>query len=263
MFDLHTEDDAACGATEMFVVFERRHETQAAPQAPGDARARCTNCMLGNLCMAASLEAGDMARLDSVVQGWRSVKQGERLYRAGDPFRSLYAVRAGSFKTVVAPERGKEIISGFYMAGDTIGMDGVCQEIHNCDAIALEDSVVCVIPFHLLEALCREIKPLQRQLHKMFSAEIVRESRQMMLLGNLSAEQRVAAFLLSVSARYRERGYSATSFVLRMTREDIGSFLGVTLETVSRALSRFQQEGLLTVQGKSIELLNLDALDAR
>ncbi|QQX89869.1 helix-turn-helix domain-containing protein (plasmid) [Cupriavidus necator] len=264
MFDLHTEVDAVCDATDMSVAVVKREGEMPGEPAPGHARARCTTCMMRNICMAAaSLEAGDMARLDSVVQGWRSVKQGERLYRAGDPFRSLYAVRAGSFKTVVTPERGKETISGFYMAGDSIGMDGVCQETHNCDAIALEDSVVCVIPFYLLEALCREIKPLQRQLHKMFSAEIVRESRQMMLLGNMSAEQRVAAFLLNVSARYRERGYSATSFVLRMTREDIGSFLGVTLETVSRILSKFQQEGLLTVQGKTIKLLNLDALDAR
>nr|WP_244222856.1 helix-turn-helix domain-containing protein [Cupriavidus lacunae] len=234
-----------------------------AEQAPSHARTRCATCMMRSICMAASLEASEVARLDNVVQSWRSVRQGERLYRAGDPFRSIYAVRVGSFKTVVAPARGKETISGFFMAGDSLGMDGICLETHNCDAIALEDSVVCVIPFHLLEALCREIKPLQRQLHKMLSAEIVRESRQMMLLGSTSAEQRVAAFLLSVSARYRERGYSATSFVLRMTREDIGSFLGVTLETVSRTLSKFQQEGLLTVQGKSIELLNLDALDAR
>lgn len=264
MFDLHTEADAVCDAPNMSVALSRREDETFAEPAPDPARARCTTCMMRNICMAASLEAGEMSRLDSVVRSWRSVKQGERLYRAGDPFRSLYAVRVGSFKTVVAPERGKETISGFYMAGDSIGMDGVCQETHNCDAIALEDSVVCVIPFHQLEALCREIKPLQRHLHKMFSAEIVRESRQMMLLGNnMSAEQRVAAFLLNVSARYRERGYSATSFVLRMTREDIGSFLGMTLETVSRTLSKFQQEGLLTVQGKSIELLNLDALDAR
>ncbi|MBP0630766.1 MULTISPECIES: fumarate/nitrate reduction transcriptional regulator Fnr [unclassified Cupriavidus] len=263
MFDSRTESDGVYDVQSVSVTFARGEDPTPAGQVSCDSRARCTSCMMRNICMAASLEAGEMARLDTVVQGWRSVKQGERLYRAGDPFRSLYAIRAGSFKTVVSPERGKETISGFYMAGDSIGMDGVCQESHNCDAIALEDSVVCVIPFHLLEALCREIKPLQRQLHKMFSAEIVRESRQMTLLSNMSAEQRVAAFLLNVSARYRERGYSATSFVLRMTREDIGSFLGVTLETVSRTLSKFQQEGLLTVQGKSIELINLDALDAR
>jgi CRP/FNR family transcriptional regulator len=219
--------------------------------------------MMRHICMAASLEADDVERLDRVMQGWRTIRQGERLFRAGDPFRSLYAVRAGSFKTVVTPERGKEQISGFYMAGDAIGMDGICEETHTSDAIALEDSVVCVIPYHLLEALCREIKPLQRQLHRMLSAEIVREASQMMLLGNMSAEQRVANFLLSISARHRERGYSATSFVLRMTREDIGSYLGVTLETVSRTLSKFQQEGLLAVRGKSVELLNLDALDAR
>ncbi|SDD85065.1 CRP/FNR family transcriptional regulator, anaerobic regulatory protein [Cupriavidus sp. YR651] len=262
MFDSHVADDVERGSIAKTITFEKRQDPRSAPDAFSE-RARCATCLMRNICVAASLEDSDMVRLDSVVQGWRRVRLGERLYRAGDPFRSLYAVRSGSFKTVGTTARGREIVSGFYMAGDSLGMDGVSQEVHSCDAIALEDSVVCVLPFHLLEALCREIKPLQRQLLKMFGAEIVRESQQMMLLGNMSAEQRVAAFLLNISARYRARGYSSTAFVLRMTREDIGSFLGVTLETVSRSLSRFQQEGLLTVQGKSIELLNLDALDAR
>ncbi|WQD84610.1 fumarate/nitrate reduction transcriptional regulator Fnr [Cupriavidus oxalaticus] len=253
----------ASDAADTFASPEPPRPVAASRPAAANAGARCANCMMRHICMAASLEADDVEQLDRVMQGWRTVRQGEKLFRAGDPFRSLYAVRAGSFKTVVTSERGKEHISGFYMAGDAIGMDGICEETHTSDAIALEDSVVCVIPYHLLEALCRELKPLQRQFHKMLSAEIVREANQMMLLGNMSAEQRVATFLLSISARHRERGYSATSFVLRMTREDIGSYLGVTLETVSRTLSKFQQEGLLAVQGKSLDLLNLDALDAR
>ncbi|QBY55780.1 fumarate/nitrate reduction transcriptional regulator Fnr [Cupriavidus oxalaticus] len=263
MYEMLGKADPASDAAETFASFEPARPVAASRPAATNAGARCANCMMRHICMAASLEADDVERLDRVMQGWRTIRQGERLFRAGDPFRSLYAVRAGSFKTMVTPERGKEQISGFYMAGDAIGMDGICEETHTSDAIALEDSVVCVIPYHLLEALCREIKPLQRQLHRMLSAEIVREASQMMLLGNMSAEQRVANFLLSISARHRERGYSATSFVLRMTREDIGSYLGVTLETVSRTLSKFQQEGLLAVRGKSVELLNLDALDAR
>lgn len=225
-------------------------------------RPQCEHCTIRNLCMAAGLSAAEAARMSETVQSWRHVRQGACLYRAGDPFSCLYTIRTGSFKTVFLPAWGKAYISGFYMAGDALGMDGICQESYRCDAIALEDSVVCVLSFHLLEALCREITSLQHGLHRMFSAEIVRESHQMMLLGNMSAEQRVAAFLLSVSERHRERGYSGTAFVLRMTREDIGSFLGLTLETVSRALSAFQQDGLVAVQGKAIELLNPNALAA-
>lgn len=225
-------------------------------------RPQCERCTARNMCMAAGLSATEAARMSQTVQSWRHVRQGDCLYRAGDPFSCVYTIRAGSFKTVFLPAWGKAYISGFYMTGDTLGMDGVCQESYRCDAVALEDSVVCVLSFQLLEALCREIKSLQHGLHRMFSAEIVRESQQMMLLGNMSAEQRVATFLLSVAERHRERGYSGTSFVLRMTREDIGSFLGLTLETVSRAMSAFQHDGLLAVRGKSIELLNPDALVA-
>lgn len=204
-----------------------------------------------------------MAWMNRVVQGWRLVRQGERLYRSGDAFHCLYVIRTGSFKTVVLPLRGKEYISGFYMAGDSIGLDGIYQDAYRCDAVALEDSAVCLMPFPMLAALCRETESLQRGLHKLFSAEILRASQQMFLLGSLSAEQRVTAFLLGISERYRERGYSATSFVLRMTREDIGSFLGLTLETVSRALSRFQQERLISVHGRSIQLLDLGGLEMR
>lgn len=263
MLNLRFQDEITPGTKEALDASERHRETPLAEHGNDAAHTRCVSCLMRNICMAAGLDARELARMNSVVQSGRMVRQGERLYRAGDQFRCLYAIRTGSFKTVVLPERGKEYIAGFYMAGDALGMEGICHEAYRCDAVALEDSAVCVIPFQLLEALCREVVPLQRGLHKMFSAEIVRESHQMLLLGSLSAEQRVAAFLLGLSERYRERGYSATSFVLRMTREDIGSFLGLTLETVSRTLSRFQQESLISVRGKSIQLLDPEALAAR
>lgn len=225
--------------------------------------AQCSTCMLRHICMASNLDETDVVRLNSVVSNWKMVRQGQALYRAGDPFQSIYALRSGSIKTVLSHPSGREYVSGFFLPGETLGLDGISTEVHTCDAIALEDSAVCVIPFHLLEALCREVKSLQQQVHKMMSAEIVRETGQMMLLGNLTAEQRVAAFLLNISRRLQRRGYSPTCFTLRMTREDIGSYLGMTLETASRTLSRFQQEGLIRVQGKQIELLNLEALDLR
>nr|WP_019448190.1 helix-turn-helix domain-containing protein [Cupriavidus sp. BIS7] len=234
-----------------------------APGKPSPATAQCSTCMLRNLCMASNLNHADVARLDNAVRNWRLVKQGQLLYSAGDLFQNVYALRSGSFKTVVAHQCGREYVSGFFLPGETLGLDGIATESHTCDAIALEDSTVCVIPFHLLEALCREIKSLQQHVHKIMSAEIVREIGQMVLLGNLSAEQRVASFLLNISDRLERRGYSPRDFTLRMTREDIGSHLGITLETVSRTLSRFQQEGIIRVNGKQIELLDREALDAR
>ncbi|TPQ30084.1 helix-turn-helix domain-containing protein [Cupriavidus pinatubonensis] len=224
-------------------------------------KAHCSACALRHICLASSLDEKEAARLRGVVLNWRTVRQGRVLYRAGDPFHSVYALRSGSFKTVLSHQSGREYVSGFFLPGETLGLDGIATEQHTCDAVALEDSAVCVIPFHLLESLCREVKPLQQHVHKMLSAEIVRETGQRMLLGNLTAEQRVAAYLLEISARFERRGYSATDFTLRMTREEIGSYLGLTLETVSRTLSRFQQEGMIRVHGKQITLCDLEAFD--
>lgn len=151
-------------------------------------------------------------------------------------------------------------ITGFQVAGETLGLDGVFAEQHSCDAIALEDSLVCIIPFDLLELLCREVKAMQHHVHRMMSGEIVRESGLMMLLGMMSAEQRVAAFLINLSQRLNARGYSAAEFNLRMTRDEIGSYLGIKLETVSRMLSKLQKEGFVDTRGKRIRILDLDSL---
>ncbi|WP_231586548.1 fumarate/nitrate reduction transcriptional regulator Fnr [Cupriavidus basilensis] len=242
-----------------------RQEPQApaapAPCAGASHKASCSNCAMRTICLGSKLNDAERMRLDTVIHNWRMVRRGEALYRAGDAFQSIYALRSGSFKTVVAHANGCEQVSGFFLTGETLGLDGICTEQHACDAIALEDSAVCVIPFHLLEALCREMRSLQQQVHRMLSSEIVRESGVMLLLASLCAEQRVAAFLLNISARQKARGYSPRELALRMTREEIGSYLGMKLETVSRTLSRFQRDGLISVHGKRISLLDLDALD--
>lgn len=213
--------------------------------------------------MGGNLNDSDRKRLDSVIHNWRMVRRGEALYRAGDAFQSIYTLRSGSFKTVVTHQSGCEQVSGFFLTGETLGLDGICTERHACDAIALEDSAVCAIPFQLLEALCREVHSLQQQVHRMLSSEIVRESGVMLLLASLNAEQRVAAFLLNLSARQKARGYSHRELTLRMSREEIGSHLGMKLETVSRILSRFQRDGLIVINmhGKRVTLLDLNALD--
>ena len=203
-----------------------------------------------------------MHRLDDIVTTRRSLARGETLFRAGEQFTSLYAVRTGFFKTCFSSEDGRNQVTGFQMAGELLGLDGIGTDRHTCDAVALEDSQVCVISYAQLEELSREISDLQRQFHKIMSREIVREHGVMLLLGSMRAEERVAAFLLNLTQRLRTRGFSSSDLVLRMTREEIGSYLGLKLETVSRAFSKFQDDGVLDVKQRHIQVLNADALRA-
>jgi CRP/FNR family transcriptional regulator, anaerobic regulatory protein len=220
----------------------------------------CSNCAVRNVCMPSGLTAADFARLDAVICTSRKIARGEALYRTGDPFQSIYAIKSGSFKTVVTLRDGREQITGFQIVGEPLGMDGVSSEQHTCDAVALEDSTLCIIPFRLLEGLCHDITLMQQHVHRLMSGEIVRESGLMMLLGSMCAQERVSAFLLNISQRLQVRRYSATEFNLRMTREEMGSYLGMKLETVSRMLSKFQKEKLIDVRGKLIRILDIDSL---
>jgi len=222
----------------------------------------CSSCNLRELCLPVGISNEQMARLDEIVASRRSVPRGEVLFRAGEPFSALFAVRTGFFKTCVSAEDGREQVTGFQMAGELIGLDGIGTEQHTCDAIALEDSQVCVIPFHQLEDLSRELSDLQRQFHRIMSREIVRDHDMMLLLGSMRAEERVAAFMLNLTQRLHARGFSASSLVLRMTREEIGSYLGLKLETVSRAFSKLQDDGVLEVKQRQIRVLDQPALQA-
>ncbi len=231
-----------------------------ADDAPKLPATRCSTCAIRNVCMPAGLTPIEFARLDAMVCTTRHVKRGDALFRTHDTFQSIYAVRTGSFKTVVMHRDGREQVTGFQIVGETLGLDGVCGGRHNSDAIALEDSTVCIIPFAQLEAVCREVKPMQHHVHQLMSGEIVRESSLMMLLGTMTAEQRVAAFLLNISERFQKRGYSAAEFNLRMTREEIGCYLGMKLETVSRMLSKFQRDRLIAPRGKQIRITDPQGL---
>ncbi len=222
----------------------------------------CSNCSLRELCMPIGLAPEDIDRLDELVDGRRRVKRGDSLYRAGETFNALYAVRSGFFKTRLTFDDGRDQVTGFYMAGELLGMDGISLERHNCDAVALEDSEICMIPYARLEALSQEVKSLQRHFHKVMSREIVRENGVMMLLGTMRAEERLAAFLLNISQRLQLRGYSALEFNLRMTREEIGSYVGLKLETVSRLFSRFHAEGLIEVDQRRVCIRDIEGLRA-
>jgi CRP/FNR family transcriptional regulator, anaerobic regulatory protein len=227
---------------------------------PHAIKVACSNCNLRELCMPIGFSREEMQKLDQIVATRRRVKQGEVLFSNGDPFNALYAIRTGFFKTCVSIEDGREQVTGFQMAGEMMGLDGIVHDQHSCDAIALEDAEVCVMPFANVEALSREFPVLQRHVHKMMSREIVRENSVMMLLGNLRAEERLAGFLLNLVQRLHARGFSQSEFTLRMTREEIGSYLGLKLETVSRTFSKFSEQGIIEVKQRYVKILQPEAL---
>ena len=232
----------------------------AAPLRLEPFKVACSNCNLRELCLPVGMSNDQLLKLDSLVSTRRAVPRGDTLFRSGEAFQSLYAVRTGFFKTCVASEDGRDQVTGFQMAGELLGLDGIGTERHTCDAVALEDSQVCIIPFHQLEDLSREVSDLQRQFHRIMSREIVRDHGVMLLLGSMRAEERLAAFLLNLTQRLQSRGFSASELILRMTREEIGSYLGLKLETVSRTFSKFQDEGFLEVRQRQIRILDQDGL---
>lgn len=214
------------------------------------------------LCLPMGLDSEDITRLDNIIGKRRRLLRDERLYQMDEPFRNLYAIRFGHFKTYQVNANGEQQITGFQMAGELLGMDAISGDRHHCDAVALEDSEVCEIPFARLEELFGQVPTLLRHFHRIMSQEITREQNVMLLLGNMRAEQRFAVFLVNLSARYAARGYSATSFQLRMSREDIGNYLGLTIESISRLLSRFKKQGWISVDKRELSLLDPAMLKA-
>lgn len=206
-------------------------------------------------CLPVGLTEVELEQIDSrLVTVLRKVARGETLFRVGSRFDAIFQVWTGVFKTVMTTSQGREQVTGFQMGGDLMGVDGIDTGRHSVDAIALEDAQVCVIPYGTLERLGREIPPLQQQFHRMMSREIVNDHSVMLHLGSMCAEERVAAFLLNLTDRLRSRGFSASSMVLRMSRDEIGSYLGLKLETVSRTFSKFQANGLLFVRQRQIQI---------
>ena len=236
------------------------NHTGTAPLNTKQIKVACSNCNLRELCMPMGLNQEEMRKLDELVFARKRVPRGQALARAGDHFSALYAVRTGVFKTAVSSEEGRDHVTGFQMAGEIMGLDGMASDRYSCDAIALEDAEVCVMPFSKIEDLSREVKALQTHLHRIMSREIVRDQNIMLLLGTMRAEERLAAFLVNLGQRLQARGFSSTDMVLRMTREEIGSYLGLKLETVSRTFSKFVEDGLITVKQKVIHIIDPERL---
>lgn len=223
-------------------------------------KAACSTCSVRELCLSVGMNVVDAERLSAIVPQRIKVRKGEALFHAGDALRSLYAVRFGFFKTTISSEDGREQLTGFQMGGELLGIDAISRNLHVCDATALEDSEVCPIPFAHLEKLSRELPSLQHNLNRILSQEIVRDHEMLLLMGNLNAEERMAAFLLNLSNRMAMRGYSPTAFVLRMTREDIGSYLGLRLETICRAIAYLRANDSVRISGRAVEILDLERL---
>jgi len=212
------------------------------------------------LCLPMGLNDDDMSRLDQIIGRRRRISRDESLYRTNDHFLNLYAIRFGHFKTYQINPSGALQITGFQMSGDLLGMDAIGTDRHHCNAVALEDSEVCEIPFHRLEDLFVQMPALLRHFHRIMSQEITREQSVMLMLGNMRAEQRFAAFLNNLASRYAMRGYSSTRFQLRMSREEIGNYLGLTIESISRLLSKFKKKKWIEVDKREITINDLDAL---
>lgn len=215
----------------------------------------CIGCHLRKVCMPLDVkDPKAIALFEQLVTARTRLHKGDVLFRAGDPFTALYAIRVGSCKTVTLTHDGVEQVSSYNLPGEIIGVESLGGGVHVCHAVALEDTEVCVLPYERMERLAHEDFGFQRWVHRLLSAALMRERTTTLMLGTMRAEQRLASFLLDLSSRYQLLGYSSTEFVLRMTRDEIGSQLGLKLETVSRLFSRFDEEGLIDVQGRVIKL---------
>lgn len=222
----------------------------------------CFSCSASGLCVSKGLDDPGMLQFDRLIGRRRKVEKGEHLFRMDDPLRSIHIIRLGHIKTHRFLSGGDARTIGFYMAGDMIGWDAIARKRHTCDATALEDSEVCEIPFAKFESMLCTSPMLMERFHRMLSEELMHEQELILMLGSMRVEQRMAVFLVGLAERYAARGYAATSFHLRMCRADIGAYLGITLETVSRLLTRFARLGLIAVDNRSVELVDLPQLMA-
>ena len=222
----------------------------------------CSNCRLSTLCLPISLELDELNQINQAILRNQPLQKGDYLYRAGERFSAIYAVRSGCVKSLHITEEGEEQITGFYLPGEICGMDGINDNIHTNSVIALETSAICEIPFTQMESLSHQIPSLQRHFFQLMSREITKDQALITLLSKGSAEQRIASLLLSLSSRHQRRQLSATEFILPMSRTDIGNYLGLTIETVSRVFSRLQRDGLLTADRRLVSLHNIDQLRA-
>lgn len=227
-----------------------------------DFKRACGSCSLRELCLPFGIDEVDLKRLEDLVQRLSPMPRGKKLFRQGDPLKSIFAIRTGSVKSLTLNMDGVEQITGFHFPGELVGFDAIAADAHDCTAIVLEDTSLCEIPFERLDELSGRVPSLRRQLMRLLSREIQQDQQLLLLLGKKSAEARLAAFLLSLSRRFARRGLSSSQFHLSMARGEIANYLGLAVETVSRLLARFQQDELIAVDGREMAILDLPRLHA-
>lgn len=237
-----------------------KDSSQAPLACSHDFSINCRDCRLNSICLPFTLETSDIDQLDRIIQRGRPLQKGGHLYRQGDDFASVYAVRSGALKAYRMTDDGREQVTGFYFPGEIVGMDGISQSRHASSALALETSAVCEIPFSSLEKLSTSMPQLQRHFFQLMSREITEDQQLITLLSKSSADARIAALLLSISMRNARRHLSSTRFRLSMSRVDIGNYLGLTVETVSRVFTRLQKTGVLQVNNREITILDETSL---
>ncbi|WP_425502910.1 helix-turn-helix domain-containing protein [Pseudomarimonas arenosa] len=225
----------------------------------GDALHFCSTCAFSAACLAEGYDKSALVELHCLVEHVGPVTAGTHLFREGDPFNAIAAVRAGTVKTYVTDAQGREQVHGFFLPGEVIGLSAIHGGRYPCNAIALDTVTVCRFSFPMLSLLAAKMPGLQRQLFSLLSQDIGKAS---LLAGDFNADERMAAFLLSLSKRYAMRGFSPKRFALTMSRADIASYLRLASETVSRVFRRFTDEGLLKVDRREIEILDRDRLEA-
>ena len=220
----------------------------------------CGQCSLRELCFPYGLSDEVISKLDTIVEHRRPLHKGDHLYHDGDHAHAIYAVRSGSLKTIIESPNGDEQIVGFHMAGELVGLDGFRDDTHSCSCIALETSSVCDLPITSLEELCLELPAIQEQMRRIIGKEVANDHSMLLMLGKMSAEEKVASFLLSISRRMEERHWKANDFVLSMPRQDIANYLGLAVETVSRLFAHYQEEDTIEVDRRRIHIKNMNRL---
>lgn len=221
----------------------------------------CSTCMMGSVCVPVGMPAHEVEQLDDLVKERIRIEKGQILFQHGDTLDALFGLRIGSLKTQIMESFGQQQITGFFLPGEIIGLDGMMDGQHSSTAIAMEDSEVCVVRLDAIDEISRQVPTLQHQIRRLMGKEIARSHQVMLALGSMRSEQRLAAFLINLSQRLAALGYSSSEFIMRMTREEIGNYLGLTLETVSRLFSRFAREGVIRVSQREVKILDLDALN--
>ncbi|WP_199608623.1 fumarate/nitrate reduction transcriptional regulator Fnr [Flocculibacter collagenilyticus] len=222
----------------------------------------CQNCSISELCLPFSLSDDELTKLDDIIERKKPYQKGQYIFAAGEPMKSIYAIRSGSFKSYINTVSGDEQITAFHLPGDIIGFDAIAENKHQSFAEALETSMVCEIPYEILSKLSGDMVKLRQQIMRLMSGEIQNDQTLLMLLNKKTAEERLAAFLTNLSKRFAARGFSDKQFRLTMTRSEIGNYLGLTVETISRLLSKLQKSNVITVDGKLISIINYEQLTA-